>query len=89
MPVLRAVPVVAVRHMPISALGAPREAKQGRLVGVDVRHFGEGGWWEAGEARACAYSGRPQLFLISLITKELWTEPRLSMVPRVLMRKLL
>ena len=35
------------------------------------------------------YSGRPQLFLISLITKELWTEPRLSMVPRVLMRKLL
>ena len=40
-------------------------------------------------SRYSAYSGRPQLFLISLITKELWTEPRLSMVPRVLMRKLL
>ena len=40
-PILCTVPVVAVRHR--SALGARQEAMQGRLVGVDVRLFGEDG----------------------------------------------
>ena len=41
--ILCAVPMVAVRQGPISACGAPREARQGHQAGADVRQFGGGG----------------------------------------------
>ena len=41
MPLPCAVRVIAVRHSPISAFGARREALKGLPVRVDVRLFGE------------------------------------------------
>ena len=40
-PLLRDVPVVAVRHRPITAPGARQVAAEGIQAGVDVRLFGE------------------------------------------------